>query len=285
MQKMTDETWDIVIKPQKKWFDFKLPELWRYRDLIGLFVRRDFVAYYKQTILGPIWFFIQPIFTTAMFMIVFGKIAQIPTDGIPSYLFYMAGILNWNYFAECLNKTSNTFTTNSNIFGKVYFPRLVIPLSIVISNLITYAIQFLLFLILLVYSINNHSYEFHFSIKLLLLPLVILQIALLGFGVGIVVSSLTTKYKDLSFAVVFGVQLGMYATPIVYPMSSVPSKWIWLYYLNPMASVAEMFRSMFFNLNNINWQQYGFSWIVTIVILVLGISLFTRIEKSFMDTV
>ena len=285
MQKMTDETWDIVIKPQKKWFDFKLAELWRYRDLIGLFVRRDFVAYYKQTILGPIWFFIQPIFTTVMFMIVFGKIAQIPTDGIPSYLFYMAGILNWNYFAECLNKTSNTFTTNSNIFGKVYFPRLVIPLSIVISNLITYAIQFLLFLILLIYGINNNNFEFHFSIKLLLLPLIILQIALLGFGVGIVVSSLTTKYKDLSFAVVFGVQLGMYITPIVYPMSSVPGKWFWLYYLNPMASVVEMFRSMFFNLNNINWHQYGFSWIVTIFILVLGISLFTRIEKSFMDTV
>jgi lipopolysaccharide transport system permease protein len=282
---MTDKTWDIEIKPQKKLFDFKLEELWRYRDLVELFVKRDFVAIYKQTILGPIWFFIQPIFTTIVFMIVFGRVAKIPTDGIPSYLFYMAGILNWNYFAECLNKTSNTFTTNSHIFGKVYFPRLIVPLSIVISNLITYAIQFMLFIILFVYSISKQSYIYHFSEKILLLPLIVMQIALLGFGVGIVVSSLTTKYKDLSFAVVFGVQLGMYATPIAYPISSVPDKWLWLYYLNPMASVIEIFRAMFFDLNNINWQQYGVSWILTIFVLFFGISLFTRIEKSFMDTV
>ncbi len=282
---MSNEHWDIIIEPKKKWFDFKLGELWKYRDLVVLFVRRDFVAYYKQTILGPIWFFIQPIFTTIMFMIIFGKIAKIPTDGIPPQLFYMAGILNWNYFAECLNKTSNTFTTNSSVFGKVYFPRLVVPASIVISNLITYAIQFLLFIFLLGFSIYNKQFQFHFNSAMLLFPLLILQIALLGLGIGIIVSSLTTKYKDLSFAIVFGVQLWMYATPIVYPMSRVPEKWYWLFYLNPMASVIEIFKAMFFNLNTINWQQYGISWIITILALMVGISLFTRVEKSFMDTV
>jgi len=282
---METEHWDIIIEPQKKWFDFKLKELWRYRDLIALFVRRDFVAYYKQTILGPIWFFIQPAFTTIMFMVVFGKIAQIPTDGIPSYLFYLSGILNWNYFAECLNKTSNTFTTNSSVFGKVYFPRLVVPSSIVISNLITYAIQFFLFVLLLLYSLTNNNFSFQFNSLLLLFPLLILQIALLGLGVGIVVSSLTTKYKDLSFAVVFGVQLWMYATPVVYPMSSVPEKWSWLFYLNPMASVIEIFRAMFFHLNTVDWHQYAYSWLLTILVLLSGISMFTRIEKSFIDTV
>lgn len=282
---MQEENWDITIEPQKKWFDFKLNELWRYRDLIALFVRRDFVAYYKQTILGPIWFFIQPIFTTIMFMVVFNKIAKIPTDEIPPQLFYLAGILNWNYFADCLNKTSGTFTANSSVFGKVYFPRLVVPFSIVISNLITYAIQFSLFMVVLIFTIYKSGFHFEFNLNMFLFPVLIFQIALLGLGLGILISSLTTKYKDLSFAVTFGVQLLMYATPVVYPMSRVPEKWYWLFYLNPMASVIEIFRAMFFNLHSVNWQQFGISWIITIFALLLGISLFTRIEKSFMDTV
>lgn len=279
------DNWSIVIRPQKKWFDFKLKELWAYRDLVGLFVRRDFVAYYKQTILGPIWFLIQPIFTTIMFVIVFRNIAQIPTAGIPATLFYLSGIVNWSYFADCLNKTSTTFTNNASVFGKVYFPRLVVPVSIVLSGLIAYGIQFLLFIVLLVYNIAQGQVHLHPDGILLLFPLLIAQIALLGLGMGIIVSSLTTKYKDLSFAVTFGVQLAMYATPIVYPMSRVPEKWKWLFYLNPMASVIESFRNMIFGGNPINWSQYAIGWAITIFVLFLGVMLFNRIEKSFMDTV
>jgi lipopolysaccharide transport system permease protein len=280
-----NEDWDIVIRPGKKWFDFRLKELWAYRDLILLFVRRDFVAYYKQTILGPLWFFIQPIFTTVMFVIVFGKIAQIPTAGIPPQVFYLSGIINWTYFSECVNKTSNTFISNTAVFGKVYFPRLIVPLAIVISNLITYAIQLLLFVIVLTYAMYSSHISPHPSGLLFIFPLLLLQMALFGLGMGIIVSSLTTKYKDLSFAVVFGVQLWMYATPVVYPMSQVPAKWQWLFFLNPMASIIEMFRNMLFNLSKVNWIQYGYSWVITLIVLLVGISLFSRIEKSFMDTV
>lgn len=280
-----EKDWDIIIKPEKKWFDFKLKELWSYRDLISLFVRRDFVAYYKQTILGPLWFFIQPIFTTIMFVIVFGKIAQIPTAGIPAQLFYLSGIINWIYFSDCLTKTSNTFITNTTIFGKVYFPRLIVPVSIVISNLITYAIQLLLFLLFLFYSIIFHGLIIHPTLLWFIFPLLLLQMALFGLGVGIIVSSLTTKYKDLSFAVIFGVQLWMYATPIVYPMSQVPSKWKWILFFNPMASVIELFRSMIFNIEVPNWIQFGYSWVITLGVLFLGIILFNKVEKTFMDSI
>lgn len=279
------EQWDIVIKPGRKWFDFKFLELWSYRDLIGLIVKRDFIAYYKQTILGPLWFFIQPIFTTIMFVIVFGKIAQIPTSGIPPLLFYLSGIINWTYFSECLNKTSNTFIANTTVFGKVYFPRLIVPISIVISNLITYGIQLLLFLIVLGYYIISGLIVVQPGALLFLFPMLILQVALLGLGAGIIVSSLTTKYKDLSFAIVFGVQLAMYATPVVYPMSQVPAKWHWLFFLNPMASVIETFRTMVFNAGTVNWVQYSYGWLITLGVLFLGVSLFNRVEKTFMDTV
>lgn len=278
-------TSEIVIRPERKWFDFQFRELWNYRDLIFLFVRRDFVAYYKQTILGPLWFFIQPIFTTIVFMVVFGRIAQIPTQGIPAPLFYLSGIINWNYFADSLNKTSNTFVANSSVFGKVYFPRLVVPISIVISNMITYAIQLVLFIVVLLYNVASSGIAVNLNSTLLLFPLIILQMALLGLGTGIIVSSLTTKYKDLSFAVTFGVQLWMYATPIVYPLSQVPEKWKWLFYINPVAPVIEMFRNMIFSANTIDWSQYLFGWCVTVVILIIGVSLFNRVEKTFMDTV
>jgi lipopolysaccharide transport system permease protein len=279
------EHWDTIIKPGKKWFDFKLKEIWMHRDLIYLFIRRDFVAYYKQTILGPLWFFIQPIFTTLIFLLVFGKIAQIPTAGIPSALFYLSGIINWNYFADGVNKTSNTFITNANIFGKVYFPRLVTPISIVLSNLITYFIQFSLFIAVLLYFIISHRITLHIDFKLFILPLLILQMILFGLGVGIVVSSMTTKYKDLSFAITFGIQLWLYATPVVYSMTRIPHKWRWILYVNPMAPVVETFRSIIFNTYPIVWPLYISGWAITIVILFTGISMFNRIEKSFMDTV
>lgn len=280
-----NKTWDIVIKPSKKLFDFKLKELWSYRDLVVLFVKRDFVAYYKQTILGPIWFFLQPLFTTAIYMLVFGRIVKVSTDGVPNYLFFIAGILNWNYFAECLNKTANTFTSNSSIFGKVYFPRLTVPLSIVLSNLVTYLIQFLLLIVFIIIASIYQQFHFQFGLQLLLMPLLVLQIALFGLGMGIIVSSLTTKYKDLSFAVVFGVQLAMYATPVVYPMSTIPAKWSWLFYYNPMASIIETFRTIIFQINNINWGQYLTGWLITILVLFIGVALFTKVEKSFMDTI
>jgi lipopolysaccharide transport system permease protein len=279
------ENWTTILKPKKRWFDFNFAEIWAYRDLIMLFVRRDFVSIYKQTILGPIWFFIQPIFTTIVFTVIFGKIARIPTPGIPTYLFYLSGIINWNYFADCLTKTSNTFKANSGIFGKVYFPRLVVPISIVITNLITYLIQFSLFLFFLVSYYMNNTASFNISASMLIFPLLILQMALLGLGLGIIVSSMTTKYKDLVFAVTFGVQLWMYATPIVYPMSQVPEKWKMLFYANPMTPVVEIFRNAFFNLNQINWGNYIYSWVLTLAILFIGILFFNRVEKSFMDTV
>ena len=217
-----NEKWSLVIKPKKKWFDFNLTELWAYKDLVALFVRRDFVAVYKQTILGPVWFFLQPLFTMIVFTVIFGRIAKIPTSGIPPMLFYLSGIINWNYFADCLNKTSNTFTNNSAVFGKVYFPRLVVPISVVISNLLTYLLQLILFIIILIIHIFYYQMPVNLNVALLVFPLLLLQMALLGLGVGIIVSSLTTKYRDLVYAVTFGVQLWMYATPIVYPMSQVP---------------------------------------------------------------
>ena len=279
------ENWTTVLKPKKKWFEFNFAEIWAYRDLTGLFVRRDFVSVYKQTILGPIWFFIQPIFTTIVFTVIFGNIAKIPTSGIPRHLFYLAGIINWNFFADCLTKTSNTFKTNSSIFGKVYFPRLVVPISIVISNLITYTIQFTLFLILFFSYYFQNNASLNLGATIFIFPLLIIQMALLGLGFGIIVSSMTTKYKDLALAVTFGIQLWMYATPVVYPMSEVPGRWKWLFFINPMAPVIEIFRNAFFNLNQIDWTNYMYSWVITIAILFIGLTFFNRVEKTFMDTI
>ena len=276
--------WTTVIQSRSGWFNLNLSELWQYRDLIALFVRRNFVATYKQTILGPIWFLLQPLITTLIFSIVFGNIAGIPTDGLPQILFYMAGIVSWNYFASSLTKTSDTFIANSNIFGKVYFPRLSIPLANVITNLLTFVIQFILFLGFISYFYLKGS-DIQLTWWIILTPLLVIQMAALGLGFGIIVSSLTTKYRDLIQLVNFGVQLWMYATPIVYPLSQIPSRWQWVFILNPMAPVVEFFRFAFLGAGAIKLWQLGLSMCVTAVVLILVIILFSSIEKTFMDTI
>ena len=281
---MQSNSWDKIIRPRSGWFDIHLVELWRYRDLIGLFVWRDFVSVYKQSILGPIWFVIQPVITTIVFTIIFGTVAKIPTDGLPPFLFYLSGVIAWKYFADCLNHTSNTFVGNAHLFGKVYFPRLTVPVSVVISNLVAFGIQFLLFLAFLLFYRANGA-PVHPQPVILLLPLLILQMAALGLGFGIIVSSLTTRYRDLTYLVGFGVQLWMYATPVVYPASFLPDNWRWITVVNPMAPVIEAFRYAFLGSGYINMQSWLISLAITAGILVVGVVLFSRIEKTFMDTV
>jgi lipopolysaccharide transport system permease protein len=276
--------WDLIIRPQTGWFDLHLADLWRYRDLTMLFVWRDFVAQYKQTVLGPLWHLLQPLFTTLLFTVIFGRIAKLPTDGIPPMLFYMAGVTAWTYFAECLNRTSTTFILNASIFGKVYFPRLCVPLSVVISNLIKFAIQFALFLAFLVFFWLKGS-PIHPSIYALLTPLFLLMMAALGLGVGIIVSALTTKYRDLQVLVTFGVQLAMYATPVIYPLSMFPNSARWMVILNPMAPIIEAFRYAFLGEGLFNWSYLGISAGIIAGILFLGIILFNHVERTFMDTV
>lgn len=278
------QKWDKIIRRRNGWFDIHPGELWRYRDLIGLFVWRDFVSIYKQTILGPLWFIIQPLLTTLVFTIIFGNVAKLPTDGMPPFLFYLSGVIAWRYFADCLNSTSNTFVSNAHIFGKVYFPRLTVPVSVVFSNLIAFGIQFLLFLIFYVYFWQNSS-VIHPQPALLLLPVLIIQMAALGLGFGIIVSSMTTRYRDLTYLVGFGVQLWMYATPVVYPASSLPDKWRFILLLNPMAPVIEAFRYAFLGTGSINMQSWLISLAITACILFAGFILFSRVEKTFMDTV
>lgn len=282
--KQKDEKWSLVLRSQSGWFDIDLIALWRYRDLILLFVRRDFVAIYKQTVLGPLWFLLQPIFTTVVFTVIFGKVAKIPTDGLPPILFYMTGIISWNYFSGCLTSTSDTFVKNAGIFGKVYFPRLVVPISVVISNILTFIIQFCLLLAFLGYFYLKGA-DIHPNIYMLFVPLMIIHMAALGLGTGILISSMTTKYRDLTYAVGFGVQLWMYATPIVYPLSQIPEKWQWLVALNPMTAIVETFRYAFLGAGTVDAKVMGVSIGVTLLILITGIFLFSRIEKTFMDTV
>jgi len=278
------ENWTTVISPRSGWFNIHIAELLKYKDLIFLFVRRDFVSVYKQTILGPVWFLLQPLFTTLVFTVIFGKVAKIPTDGLPPAIFYMSGIVSWNYFSSCLTKTSDTFVANAGIFGKVYFPRLTAPISVVIINLLTFAIQFFLFLSLVAYFYYNGS-GIHPNKWLMIVPFLMIQMAALGLGTGILVSSLTTKYRDLTFLVGFGVQLWMYATPIVYPMSQIPEKWQWIFALNPMAVIIETFRYAFLGAGTVRLLHLGISLGMTMLILFTGIILFSRIEKTFMDTV
>ena len=278
------EQWTSVLRPDNGWFSLDLKELWRYRDLILLFIRRDFVAIYKQTVLGPLWFLLQPLFTTLVFVLIFGRIAHIPTDGLPPILFYMSGIVAWNYFANCLNRTSNTFVANAGIFGKVYFPRLAVPVSVVIINFLTFAIQFSLFLLLLCwYSFKGEAV--HPNRWILLTPLLLLQMGALGLGLGILVSAMTTKYRDLALAVGFGVQLWMFATPIVYPLSQVPARWQWVFALNPMVAIIETFRYAFLGVGSTDLRQLGTSLGITAALLTAGIVAFNRVEKTFMDTV
>jgi lipopolysaccharide transport system permease protein len=285
VQNFTDsDNWDLVIRPSRSLFNLPLKELWHYRDLIMLFVRRDFVSAYKQTILGPLWYLIQPLLTTVTFTIIFGNIAQLPTDGLPQFLFYMSGTVIWTYFADCLTKTSNTFIQNSQLFGKVYFPRMAVPLSILISNLITFSIQFIFFLAFVGYFVLRGT-EIHPNIWILSFPLLVFIMAGLGLGLGILISALTTKYRDLRFLVTFGVTLLMYATPVIYPVSSVPARFQLLIQANPMTPIVEIFRYAFLGAGTINpiGLLYSFGFMVGIV--VVGSVIFNRVEATFMDTV
>ena len=283
-QEEEEEDWTLVIEPQAVLLDLQLKEVWRYRDLLQMFVKRDFVASFKQTILGPIWFFVQPIFTTIIFTFVFSNIAGISTDGIPPSLFYLAGIIGWNYFSSCLLATSTTFTTNANIFGKVYFPRLITPLSIVVSNLLKFGVQFALFLFLLGYfylqgaAIAPNAY-------ILLVPFLVILMALMGLGSGMIISSMTTKYRDLQFLLTFGVQLAMYASPVIYPLSTLPEKYKLIILANPISSIIETFRYAFLGEGTFSWLHLGYSTAFTAIIFFLGLIVFNRVQRSFMDTV
>ena len=277
------QEFDLIIKPKQSILSIDFKALWRYRDLLMLFVKRDFVSTYKQTVLGPLWFLIQPVLTTVTFYII-GSIAKISTDGIPSVLFYMAGIVLWNYYADCLTKTSETFTANAGIFGKVYFPRLIVPISIVVSNFIRFGIQFLLFVGFWTYFYLN-GYSLHINIAVLLFPFLLLLMAGHGLAMGIIISSLTTKYRDLKFLVQFGIQLLMYATPVLYPLSSVSEKYKWIMLLNPMASIIECFKYSFMGVGFFSPFYLIYSLLLLILILFIGVVLFNKIEKSFMDTI
>lgn len=279
-----DQTWDLEIKPHSSAFDLHLNDVWKYRDLLGLLVRRDFVSFYKQTILGPLWFFVQPLLTTIMFTFVFGRLAGISTDGLPQPLFYMAGITAWNYFADCLTKTSTVFKDNADIFGKVYFPRLIMPLSIVLSNLVRFAVQFLLFLCVMAFY-AFHGAAFHATWAIVLFPVVVILMAAMGLGAGMIISSLTTKYRDLAFLITFGIQLLMYATTVIYPLSAASARYRWLIAANPMTALIETFRYGFLGKGSFSWESLGYSAIVTVGFLLFGTIIFNKVEKSFVDTV
>lgn len=282
-----NEPWDLVLEPKTNWFSLRLKELFRFKDLLLLFVHRDFVSAYKQTILGPLWFFIQPIITAITFSIIFGTLSGISTDGLPQILFYMAGLTLWNYFSDTLLKTADTFTTNASIFGKVYFPRLIVPLSVVLSNLVKFSIQFLLFIVVWIYYIIT-SDSIHPNVTLVLIPFLILLMGFLGLALGIIISSITTKYRDLKFLINFGVQLLMYASPIVFPLSLVSIKYpqykIFLL-ANPITSIIEAFKYAFLGTGEFNLWYLSYSLIFTIVLFFIGLVIFNKVEKSFMDTV
>lgn len=283
----SDEDWTLIIKPKNKLLSLNLREIWQYKDLLEMYIKRDIVTFYKQTILGPLWFFIQPIFTTIVYMFVFGGLAGIPTDGIPQPLFYLAGICMWNYFSESLTKTSDTFITNQAIFGKVYFPRMVAPLSVVITGILKMFIQLGLFLIAYIWflykgmpaGINHYAWLF---------PVLVLLLGGLGLGFGIIISSLTTKYRDLKFLITFAIQLWMYATPVIYPLSVMQGKYekfMWLIQANPVTAIMETFKYGFLGQGTFSWLALGYSGLFTILILFIGIIIFNKVERSFMDVV
>lgn len=282
-----NESWDLVIEGKTALFDVNFKDLWRYRDLLLLFVKRDFVSFYKQTILGPLWFFIQPIFTTLVYTFVFGNLAGISTDGLPQQLFYLTGITSWNYFADCLNKTSTVFKDNANIFGKVYFPRLIMPLSFVVSNLVRFGVQLILLFIMIVYYnfFSTLGNSFHFTYAIFFFPFLVLLMALLGLGLGLIITAVTTKYKDLTFLITFGVQLLMYATTVIYPLSAAPLAYKKYIELNPMTGIIEGFRFAFLGKGEFTIGSIGYSTIFTMIVLVVGILIFNKTEKNFVDTI
>ena len=282
---MKEENWDLVIKPKSSLIDLRLGELWKYRDLLLLFVKRDFVAVYKQTILGQLWFFIQPILTTAMFALVFGYFGGLKTDGIPAPLFYLTGLTLWNYFSECLTKTSETFIKNQTIFGKVFFPRLIVPLSITLSSLLKFGIQFILFAFVwsYYYFIAGND-QILPNLTIIIVPILVFMMAGLSLGFGIIFSSITTKYKDMNFLLAFGVQLLMYASSVVIPISMM-GKYAWIFKLNPMVNIIEAFKYAFLGAGEFSWFWLGYSFVFMLILLFLGTIIFNRVEKSFMDTV
>ncbi len=273
------------IKPRDKFLDLRLKEIWRYRDLLLLFVRRDFVAKYKQTVLGPLWFFIRPLFQTVVLSIVFSGMAGLSTDNIPPILFYLAGVTAWNYFSNCFKTTSNTFTANATLFGKVYFPRAVTPISIIISNLIQFGIGMILFLIIYFYFIFYKGVNIAPNITLLLFPVLVIIMGFMGLGLGMLVSAMTTKYRDLQHLVEFGVQLLMYATPVILPLSAVQGKYRIIMLANPMSGVIETFKYSFLGKGVFSLNLLAYSAIFTVVVFLLGLLIFNRTEKNFMDTV
>jgi lipopolysaccharide transport system permease protein len=287
MEIAPEEQWDLEIKTQNHLFELHLADVWRYRDLLVLLVRRDFVSFYKQTILGPLWFFIQPLFTTIIYTFVFGNLASIPTDGIPQPLFYMAGITAWNYFADCLTKTSTVFKDNAQIFGKVYFPRLIMPLSIVVSNLVRFGVQMILFLILVLYYYFTGA-QFQITYYILLFPILVILMALQGLGLGMIITAMTTKYRDLAFLVTFGVQLLMYATTVIYPLSEALikfPKYAWIIAYNPMTPIIETFRLGFLGQGAFSIHSFLYVVGISLVLSLVGIIIFNKVEKNFVDTV
>lgn len=279
------EQWDLEIKPQDNVFNLHLKDVWNYRDLLWLLVRRDFVSFYKQTIFGPLWFFIQPVFTTIIFTIIFSKMAGISTNGAPAPLFYMAGNVAWSYFADGLNKTSTVFRDNVNIFGKVYFPRLIMPLSIIFSNLVKFGVQFILFILLMAYYLFTGNNNIQPNWYILLFPVVMLLMAILSLGIGLIITALTTKYRDLVFLVTFGVQLLMYATPVIYPLSAASVKYRTLIACNPLSGLIETFRYGFLGTGQFYPGAFAYSVISSIIIFLIGLVIFNRVEKNFVDTV
>jgi len=275
--------WTEIIKSNNNLLSIDLKEIWLYRDLLLLLVKRDFVIYFKQTILGPIWFFTNPILTTALFTLVFGNIAGLSTDGVPRTIFYLSGIIIWNYFSSSFNNTSNVFITNSNLMGKVYFPRLIMPLSVVLSNLMQFAIQFLLFLAFVVYY--TFSGQISPNIYILLTPFLALLMVFFAFGLGMIFSSMTTKYKDLIMILPFGIQMFMYATPVIYPLSAISSKYKFLLELNPLSAIIESFRYAFFGMGELNINMLMYSTTIIGIVLILGTIIFNHIQKSFVDTI
>lgn len=286
---MSEQNFTTVIRPKTGWFDINFKEIFQYRDLIFLFVKRNFVARYKQTILGPAWAIIQPLLTTVVFTLVFGNIAGLAPGGIPSFIFYLSGTILWTYFSNCLGQTANTFVANSATMGKVYFPRLVMPISTVCSELISLAIQYLFLIVFLIYyAVTDQGVKP--NLWMLMTPVIVLQLAMLSLGFGIIISALTTKYRDLAMLVGFGTQLWMYASPIAYDMFSMGAfapggKWHVLYMCNPVTSIVNLFRFAYLGIGNVEWNYYIIGWGTTLIVLFLGIIIFSRVEKTFMDTV
>lgn len=277
------DEWDHVIESKSSLFDLRLKEVWYYRDLLFLFVRRDFVTVYKQTILGPLWFFIQPILTTITFTIIFGNVAKLSTDGAPKLAFYMAGITLWNYFSTCLTSVAGVFNTNASIFGKVYFPRLIMPLTIVISNLMKFGVQFMMFIIFVLYFYFNGQIQPNSWI--LITPIIVFLMAVISMGLGLILSSMMTKYKDLNQLISFGIQLAMYATPVIYPSSSIPENFKMILQLNPLNGLFDYMRYAYLGVGDFSLNLLIYPSIFAIVILAIGVVIFNKVQKSFMDTV